>query len=127
MQSAELSHNGETVRLPEQPFQILRLLIERRAEVITREELRQQLWPADTFVDFDRSVNSAMKKLRDALGDSADAPTYIETLPRRGYRLIAPVGDVAEVRRIPWMPIAVTVVLLAVIAIEVWRFRTPTA
>jgi len=127
MQSAELSHNGETVRLPEQPFQILRLLIERRSEVITREELRQQLWPADTFVDFDRSVNSAMKKLRDALGDSADAPTYIETIPRRGYRLIAPVGEAVETKRIPWLPIAAAVAILAIVAFAVWRFRVAAA
>jgi TolB-like protein/DNA-binding winged helix-turn-helix (wHTH) protein/Flp pilus assembly protein TadD len=131
-QSAELSHDGKKIRLPEQPFQILRLLVARRDELITREELRQQLWPADTFVDFDRGLNSAMKKLRDALGDSAENPTYIETLPRRGYRLIAPVAEAtapaAEPRRIqPWMWVIAAVVVVAAIATVVaLRFRAAT-
>ncbi|MGZ8796527.1 MAG: winged helix-turn-helix domain-containing protein [Thermoanaerobaculia bacterium] len=72
-------------------MQVLLLLLERSGEVVTREELQQRLWKADTFVDFETGLNTAVKKLRDALGDSAEKPRFIETLPRRGYRLIAPV------------------------------------
>jgi cholera toxin transcriptional activator len=77
--------------LQEQPFQVLALLLERAGDLVTREELRQKLWPADTFVDFDHSLNTAINKLRERLGDSASSPRYIETLARRGYRFIAPV------------------------------------
>ena len=91
LQAGELRKSGLRIKLQEQPFQILALLLERPGEVITREELRQRLWPADTFVDFDHSLNSAIKKLRQALGDDSDNPRFIETLPRRGYRLIVPV------------------------------------
>src|SRR5216117_4104667 len=87
----ELKKNGSRVRLQEQPFQILALLLEQPGEVVTREELRNRLWPADTFVDFDHSLNAAIRRLRDALGDSADTPVFIETLARRGYRFITPV------------------------------------
>jgi Tol biopolymer transport system component/DNA-binding winged helix-turn-helix (wHTH) protein len=90
--SGELRRNGLKVKLQEQPFQILVLLLEQQGQVVTREELRQKLWTADTFVDFDNGLNIAIKKLRAALGDDADAPRYIETLPRRGYRFIAPVA-----------------------------------
>jgi TolB-like protein/DNA-binding winged helix-turn-helix (wHTH) protein/Flp pilus assembly protein TadD len=90
-QSGELRRHGVKVRLPEQSFQILRVLLDRPDELVTREELRQRLWTSDTFVDFDVGLNSAIRKLRDALDDSADNPTFIETLPRRGYRFIAPV------------------------------------
>ena len=79
------------VRLQEQPFQVLAFLVERAGEVVTREELRQKLWPADTFVDFDHSLNTAVNKLREALGDSASSPRYVETLARRGYRFLASV------------------------------------
>ncbi len=79
------------IKLQEQPFQILVLLLEQRGEVVTRDELRQKLWTADTFVDFDNGLNIAINKLRTALGDDPDAPRYIETLPRRGYRFVAPV------------------------------------
>ncbi|PYQ45484.1 MAG: hypothetical protein DMF77_04035 [Acidobacteria bacterium] len=87
--SGELRKDGLKVRLQEQPFQILTLLLKRPGEVVTREEVRQALWPGDTFVDFDVGLNSAVKRLRDALGDSADSPRFVETLPRRGYRFIA--------------------------------------
>src|SRR5439155_22585432 len=87
--SGELRRDGLKVRLQEQPFQILTLLLKRPGEVVTREEVRQALWPGDTFVDFDVGLNSAVKRLRDALGDSADSPRFVETLPRRGYRFIA--------------------------------------
>jgi TolB-like protein/DNA-binding winged helix-turn-helix (wHTH) protein/Tfp pilus assembly protein PilF len=88
--SGELRKSGRKVRLPEQSFQILELLLDRAGEVVTREELHQRLWPAGTFVDFDAGLNNAVRKLRDALADPADSPRYVETLPRRGYRFIAP-------------------------------------
>jgi eukaryotic-like serine/threonine-protein kinase len=89
--SRELRKHGVRVRLPGQPFDILAMLLERAGEVVTREELRQRLWSADTFVDFEHGMNNAVKKLRAALGDSADVPVYVETLARVGYRFIAPV------------------------------------
>src|SRR6516225_2235147 len=91
LHSAELRRNGLKVRLQEQPFQVLAMMLERPGELVTREELRSRLWSADTFVDFDHSLNAAIKRLRDALGESAEAPVFIETLARRGYRFIAPV------------------------------------
>jgi len=90
--SGEVYKHGIRLKLQDQPFQVLALLLEHPGDVVTREDLRQKLWPADTFVDFDNGLNSAIKKLRDVLGDSADEPRYIETLPRRGYRFIAPVA-----------------------------------
>ncbi len=90
--SGELRRNGIRVKLQEQPFQILTMLLERPGEVISREELQRRLWPADTFVDFDHSLNAAIKRLRDALRDSADDPRFVETLARRGYRFVAPVA-----------------------------------
>ena len=95
--AGELRKNGTRIRLQEQPFQILSYLLDRPGEVVTREELRQKLWPADTFVDFDHSLNTAVNKLREALGDSASSPRYVETLARRGYRFLAPVQP-AEVK-----------------------------
>lgn len=92
LQSGELHHAGQKVKLQEQPFQVLATLLERPGEVVTREEMRSRLWPRDTFVDFDHSLNAAIKRLRDALGESADTPVFIETLARRGYRFIAPVS-----------------------------------
>jgi len=89
--SGELRKNGLLIRVPGQPFKILALLLERPGEVVTRDELRRSLWSAETFVDFEHSLNSAIKKLREALGDSAENPRYIETLPRVGHRFIAPV------------------------------------
>jgi TolB-like protein/DNA-binding winged helix-turn-helix (wHTH) protein/Flp pilus assembly protein TadD len=89
--SGQLRKGGRTIRPPEQSFQVLALLLDRAGEVVTRDELRERLWPAGTFVDFDAGLNNAVRKLRDALGDSAEVPRYIETLPRRGYRFIAAV------------------------------------
>src|SRR5262249_49814988 len=77
--------------LQEQPFQLLLVLLERAGEVVSREELQRRLWPADTFVDFDRGLNRAVNKLREVLGDSSESPRWIETVPRRGYRFVAPV------------------------------------
>jgi TolB-like protein/DNA-binding winged helix-turn-helix (wHTH) protein len=93
LRSGELRKHGVRLKLQDQPFQVLALLLEHAGDVVTREELRQRLWPADTFVDFDTGLNSAVKKLRDVLADSADEPRYIETIPRRGYRFIAPLVD----------------------------------
>jgi DNA-binding winged helix-turn-helix (wHTH) protein len=94
VRSGELRKQGARIKLQEQPFHVLTVLLQRPGEVITREELRNQTWSADTFVDFGNSLNTAINKLREALGDFADNPRFIETLPRRGYRFIAPVTDV---------------------------------
>src|SRR6202171_2809625 len=94
VRAGEVRKQGVRIKLQEQPFHVLTVLLQRPGEVITREELRSQNWPADTFVDFDNSLNTAINKLREALGDSADNPRFIETLPRRGYRFIAPVTGV---------------------------------
>jgi TolB-like protein/DNA-binding winged helix-turn-helix (wHTH) protein/Tfp pilus assembly protein PilF len=93
LQAGELRKNGLKVRLQEQPFQILVMLLARPGEVVAREELQHKLWPPETFVDFEVGLNTAIKRLRDALGDSAESPRYLETLPRRGYRFIAPVEE----------------------------------
>jgi TolB-like protein/DNA-binding winged helix-turn-helix (wHTH) protein/Tfp pilus assembly protein PilF len=93
LRSGELYKNGIRLKLQDQPFQVLALLLEHPGDVVTREEIRQKLWSADTFVDFDTGLNSAIKKLRDALNDKAEAPRYVETLPRRGYRLIVPIEN----------------------------------
>src|ERR1700736_4371645 len=92
VRAGELRKNGTKLKLQEQPFQVLCALLDQPGEVVTREELRSRLWPEDTFVDFDHSLNAAIKRLRDALGESADTPVFIETLARRGYRFIAPVN-----------------------------------
>src|SRR5579871_3544184 len=92
LRSGELRRNGIKVKLQEQPLQVLGQLLERPGEVVTREDLRKHLWPADTFVDFDHSLNAAIRRLRDALGDSAENPTFVETVARRGYRFLAPVS-----------------------------------
>jgi TolB-like protein/DNA-binding winged helix-turn-helix (wHTH) protein len=92
LKAGQLSKNGAKIRLSQQPFQLLSVLLERPGEVLTREELRQRLWSSDVFVDFDHGLNKSIQKIRDALGDSADSPRYIETVPRVGYRFIAPVS-----------------------------------
>lgn len=86
--TGELRRSGVRLRLQDQPFQVLILLVERSGEIVTREELRQKLWPADTFVDFDHSLNTIINKLREVLGDSASSPRFIETLAKRGYRFL---------------------------------------
>jgi cholera toxin transcriptional activator len=91
LSAGELRKSGLRIRLQEQPFQVLAFLLDRPGEVVTREQIRQKLWPADTFVDFDHSLNTAVNKLREALGDSASNPRFVETLARRGYRFLAPV------------------------------------
>jgi len=88
----EVRKEGRKVKLQEQPFHVLALLLQRPGQVVTRDELQQALWPADTFVEFDRGLNTAIKKIRQTLGDSADTPQFIETLPRQGYRFICSVA-----------------------------------
>ena len=94
--SRELRRNGMRIKLQDQPLTVLELLIARKGELVSREEIRKRLWPADTFVDFDRSLNTAINRLREALGDQAENPRYVETLPRRGYRFVFPVEVVGE-------------------------------
>ncbi len=89
--AGELRKNGARIRLQEQPFQVLITLLQNAGQVVTRDELREKIWPADTFVDFDHSLNTAVNKIRESLGDSASSPRFVETLARRGYRFIAPV------------------------------------
>ncbi len=91
LRAGELRKHGLRIRLQEQPFQVLAMLVEHPREVVTREELQKKLWPADTFVDFDHGLNKAINKIRDALGDSAESPRFVETVTRRGYRFV---GDV---------------------------------
>lgn len=113
--SGELSRYGRKIRLPDQSFRILQVLLERPGEVVTRDELRVRLWGADTFVDFDAGLNNAVKKLRDALDDSSEHPRFIETVPRRGYRLIAPIdGPPTTRRRKLWVVAAMAFAGLAV-------------
>jgi DNA-binding winged helix-turn-helix (wHTH) protein len=95
LRSGELRQSGQKVKLQEQPLQLLAALLERPGELVTREELRGKLWPADRFVDFDHSLNAAIKRLRDALGESADRPIFVETVARRGYRFIGNVEMLA--------------------------------
>jgi DNA-binding winged helix-turn-helix (wHTH) protein len=91
LRAGELRKHGLRIRLPEQPFQILAMQLQHPGELVTREEIQAKLWPNDTVVEFDHSINTAIKRLRDALGDSADSPRFVETLARRGYRFVAPV------------------------------------
>src|SRR3954471_18187632 len=91
--SREIRKSGLKLKVHEQTFQVLCVLLERPGDIVTREELRQRLWPGDTFVDFDQGINTAIKKLREVLGESADNPRFIETLSRRGYRFIGSVDS----------------------------------
>ena len=93
LRSGELRKHGIRIKLQEQPCQILAILLEHRGEMVTREELHRRLWPSDTFVDFDHSLNTAVMRLREVLSDSSENPRFIETLPRRGYRFVAPVEE----------------------------------
>src|SRR5215471_10699157 len=91
--SGELRRGGDLIRLPPQPFRVLELLVRRGGEVVTRDQIREHVWPGDTVVDFEQGLNFCVRQIREALGDSADAPRFIETLPRRGYRFLIPVMD----------------------------------
>src|SRR5713101_4477641 len=131
LRSGELRKQGVKIKLQEQPYRVLTVLLQRPGEVVTREELRNQNWPPDTFVDFENSLNTAINKLRDALGDSADNPRFIETLPRRGYRFIAPVNSdhqrelpTPTVRRKIAAAVAVAVLMAGgVVGALLWRSR----
>lgn len=115
--SQELRKHGVRLRLPRQSFQILKMLLERPGEVVTREELRARLWSADTFVDFDHGLNAAVKRLRDALGDSTESPRFIETVPRLGYRFVAPgSGGIPAEARIADGPTVLSAPTLSAIA-----------
>src|SRR6516225_9255853 len=94
VRSGELRKQGVRVKIQEQPFQLLTLLLQKPGELLSREELREQIWHSDTFIDFDNGLNISINRLREALGDSAANPRFIETLPKRGYRFIAPVSIV---------------------------------
>jgi DNA-binding winged helix-turn-helix (wHTH) protein len=94
LQGRELTYQGEKVKLQDKPFQILMLLLAEPRKLVTREELRRSLWPADTFVDFEAGLNTAIRKLRDALQEEARAPRFVETVQRHGYRFIAPIEKI---------------------------------
>src|ERR1035437_975442 len=93
---ATLTRNSNQLKLQDLPYRLLAILVEKPGEIVSREEVRQRLWPQNTFVEFDNSLGVAIRKIRDALGDNADAPCYVETVPRRGYRFLAPVTTVTE-------------------------------
>jgi len=122
--SRELRRGGVKVKLQEQPFQLLACLVERPGEIVTREELRERLWP-DEFVDFDHSLNAAVRKLREGLGDAADTPRFIETLSRRGYRFIAAVTHDDAPRRRGWLWIAAALLAIGVTAGFAFVRRAP--
>src|ERR1700730_16712927 len=103
----QLRREGRPLRLQEQPFQVLALLLEHPGDLVSRGDIRNRLWPADTFVDFDNSLNAAVNRLREALGDSAENPRFVETVPRRGYRFIAPgAGSPRASSRVGPFPVA---------------------
>src|SRR5580658_8690703 len=103
--AGELRKHGMKIRIQEQPFQLLVALIEHAGEVVTREDLQKKLWTADTFVDFDHGLNKAINKIREALGDSAESPRFVETVARRGYRFLAdvkvPEDDPVRIAELP--------------------------
>ncbi|MGB7464527.1 MAG: winged helix-turn-helix domain-containing protein, partial [Candidatus Acidiferrum sp.] len=102
--AGELRKHGLKIRIQEQPFQVLAMLVQNAGKVVTREDLQKKLWPADTFVDFDHGLNKAINKIREALSDSAESPRYVETLSRRGYRFLAEVKDADAPVRSPGLP-----------------------
>jgi DNA-binding winged helix-turn-helix (wHTH) protein len=141
LQTGELRKNGVRVPLQGQPFQVCAILLSHAGELVSREELRQKVWPEDTFVDFDQALNTAITKIRTALGDEPDNPRFVETLPRRGYRFIGPVDKPSPLAPSPTAPkgrferltakarwISVGATLLALLSgIGVWRFSRKTA
>lgn len=125
VRAGELRKHGVKIRLHQQPCRILTMLLNHPGEVVLREEIRQALWPEDTVVEFDRGINAAIQRLRDALNDSAESPKYVETVPRRGYRFLGNVERDAPVvqqhtRKWPW---AATAALLALLATGLWASR----
>src|SRR6476469_280757 len=138
LRAGELLKEGRKIKLQEQPFRVLFLLLQRRGEVVTRGELREKLWPADTFVDFDHGLNSAVARLREALRDSAEKPRFIETVAKRGYRFIAPIQPNPEAPTVAasvapqtsWRPrrgfwIGATIYLTVVCSISIWALYRP--
>jgi DNA-binding winged helix-turn-helix (wHTH) protein len=135
LQEGSLTKMGSRIRLQEQPFRILALLLERSGQLVTREEIRQKLWSPDTFVGFDDALNTAVRKLRAALNDSADNPRFLETVPRRGYRFVAPVAWPVEpqgvaptksrVRRQPYLWGAAALILAGTAVEGYWHLRRP--
>jgi DNA-binding winged helix-turn-helix (wHTH) protein len=134
LRSGELRKAGKRIGLQEQPLRTLTLLLERPGDLITREELRERLWPGNTFVDFEHSLNAVINRLRDTLGDSADTPRFVETVPRRGYRFIAPVdkglkdGSAAHPRpsgwrsgRLMWPAVVIALAIAAAVSLYVFR------
>lgn len=107
LQSGEIRKQGRRVNLQQQPFAVLKALVSRPNQLVSRSELRQLLWPSDVAVDFDQSLNKCITKVRDAIGDSATNPRFIETLPKRGYRFIAPVMVRVAVQAAPVMGLIV--------------------
>ncbi len=144
LRAGELRRSGLKVKLQEQPFQVLALLLEKPGEIVTRDDLRNRLWPADTFVDFDHSLNAAIKRLRDALGDSAENPSFVETVARRGYRFVSPVSlipsngnagvtttpvpTIVESRPSPWWIVGIaSAIALVLLGIALGLFFAPRA
>jgi TolB-like protein/DNA-binding winged helix-turn-helix (wHTH) protein/Tfp pilus assembly protein PilF len=138
LEAGELYKSGRRVALQEQPFRVLTLLLQRHGELVTRQDLQTQIWPADTYVGFDEGLNTAIRKLRTAFGDSADNPRFIETVPRRGYRFIAPVARVesppveaaqirlsqaARRRSFPVRTLVVAMLLVALSVIAIFELR----
>lgn len=133
-ETGALTRNGVPVRLPPQPARVLALLVSHAGNIVTRDELRQEVWGADTFVDFERGLNFCIAQIRSALGDSADSPRFVETLPKRGYRFIAPVTQPAPAplpapaaapeshQRVSWRGLAVAAGVLLAVAAGVGAF-----
>jgi DNA-binding winged helix-turn-helix (wHTH) protein len=94
--AGELRHKNRRLKLQPQPFKLLLLLVRKAGTLVARDDIRRELWPEGTFVDFDQAVNFSIKQIRDVLGDEADRPLYVETVPRRGYRFIAPISSPAQ-------------------------------
>ena len=124
LRTGELRKSGVRISLSDQPFQVLRTLLDRPGDLVTREELRQRLWAAETFVDFERGLNAAVRRLRDALGDSADVPRFVETLPRRGYRFIAPVSRQQDLGKAE--PLAPEIAHEAIPALDITASQRPS-
>src|SRR5215470_18378246 len=134
VQNAELRKSGVKVKLQDQPLKVLRFLLENRGEIVSREQVRTHIWTANTFVEFDQGLYSAMARLRDALGDSSGSPRFIETVARRGYRFIAPVTEAdqkdsavaslaAAGRTQKWRIVLALVLVTAAIGGLLWRLR----
>jgi DNA-binding winged helix-turn-helix (wHTH) protein len=106
--AGELRRKDRRVKLQPQPFKLLLLLVRKGGTLVSREEIRRELWPDGTFVDYDQAVNFSIRQIRDALGDDADRPLYIETVPRRGHRFIAPLTNAGQAPRPPLFPMSAT-------------------